>query len=72
MISHYWIGESTTKIDLFHLFLFTCSAFDLCIANSGQTEPIEPKWSWMRNATFKGTQDFMGMKVDVWKYEVCE
>ena len=29
-------------------------------------------WSWLPNATFKGTQEFMGKQVDVWAAEVRE
>jgi len=43
-------------------------AFDFCAA-----EPVGvmilPEWSWLRNATFKGTQEFMGKQVDVWMYK---
>lgn len=53
------------------LAVFTYSAFDFCAAEPvGIT--ILPLWSWLRNATFKGTQEFMGKQVDVWMYKVYE
>ena len=47
------------------------SAFNLCTAVSAAVE-ILPPWSWVANATFKGTEEFMGKKVDVWTYQVCD
>ena len=51
--------------------LYPCSAFNSCTALSEQVEVLAT-WSWMANATFKSTEEFMGMKVDVWTYQVCE
>ena len=69
MISwHYWIKKSWL---ISSLFFYPCSVFHSCNAQSEQVE-ILPTWSWMANATFKGTEEIMGMKVDVWTYQVCD
>ena len=54
-----------------HFFFHTCSAYDFCILNVGQI-PIEVSWSWIVNATFKGTEEFMGFAVNIWTYKVCK
>ena len=55
-----------------HLLFFTCSAFDFCTAESDSAGPVSvlAAWSWLKNATFKSTEEFMGMQVDVWTYTV--
>lgn len=56
---------------VFVFAVFTYSAFDFCAAQHVGVM-ILPEWSWLRNATFKGTQEFMGKQVDVWMYKVYE
>ena len=65
------VGLRKHMTDQLTFSFHTYSAYGFCITNVGQT-PIEVSWSWIVNATFKGTDEFMGFPVNIWIYKVCE